>query len=44
MGLEAVLVRRNGFELGKNLFTTSEGGLDMRGVEATAKAVQAALE
>ncbi len=35
---------RNGFELGKNLFTTSEiGGLDMRGVEVTAKAVQAAL-
>jgi hypothetical protein len=35
---------RNGFEVGKNLFTTSEiGGLDMRGVEATAKAVQAAL-
>jgi hypothetical protein len=35
---------RNGYEVGKNLFTTSEiGGLDMRGVEATAKAVQAAL-
>ena len=27
---------RNGYEVGKNLFTTSEiGGLDMRGVEAT---------
>jgi len=36
---------RNGFELDRNLFTTSEiGGLDMRGVEATAKKVQAALE
>ena len=35
---------RNGFELGTNLFTTSEiGGLDMRGVEATAEAVRAAL-
>lgn len=35
---------RNGFELNQNLFTTDEiGGLDMRGVEATAKAVQAAL-
>jgi hypothetical protein len=35
---------RNGYEVGKNLFTTSEiGGLDMRGVEAIAKAVQAAL-
>lgn len=35
---------RNGYEVGKNLFTTSEiGGLDMRGVEATARAVQAAM-
>jgi hypothetical protein len=35
---------RNGYEVGKNLFTTSEiSGLDMRGVEATARAVQAAL-
>jgi hypothetical protein len=35
---------RNGYEVGRNLFTTSEiGGLDMRGVEATVKAVQAAL-
>lgn len=35
---------RNGFRLGENLFTTTElGGLDMRGVEATANAVRAAL-
>lgn len=35
---------RNGYELGKNLFTTSEiGGLDMRGVAATAASVQEAL-
>ncbi len=35
---------RNGFELDRNLFTTSEiGGLDMRTVEATAKAVQSTL-
>jgi hypothetical protein len=35
---------RNGYEVGKNLFTTSEiGELDMRGIEGTAKAVQAAL-
>lgn len=35
---------RNGFALNKNLFTTSEiGGLDMRGVEATANAVRTAL-
>jgi hypothetical protein len=36
---------RNGYELSRNLFTTSElGGLDMRGVAATAEAVQAALD
>lgn len=36
--------QRNGFELGVNLFTTSEvGGLDMRGVETIAKAVSDAL-
>jgi hypothetical protein len=36
---------RNGYEEGKNLFTTSEvGGLDMRSVEAAANAVKAALE
>ena len=35
---------RNGYEEGKNLFTTSEvGGLDMRKVESTADAVRAAL-
>lgn len=35
---------RNGFELDKNLFTTSEiGGLDMRGVEATARAIELVL-
>jgi hypothetical protein len=35
---------RNGFELGRNLFTTDEiGGLDMRSVHATAQAVKAAL-
>jgi hypothetical protein len=44
MGLEAGLVRRQRFRTRQNLFTTSEiGGLDMRGVEATAKVVQAAL-
>jgi hypothetical protein len=36
---------RNGFVVGQNLFTTEErNGLDMRSVEATAAAVQAALE
>ena len=35
---------RNGYEVGKNLFTTTEiGGLDMRDVEATAEAVRDAL-
>jgi hypothetical protein len=35
---------RNGFELDHNLFTTSEvGGLDMRAVEVTAKAVKSTL-
>jgi len=35
---------RNGFELNKNLFTTSEiGGLDMRDVERAAEKVQDAL-
>lgn len=35
---------RNGYDLGRNLFTTEEiGGLDMRAVEATAEAVRAAL-
>lgn len=35
---------RNGFAQGENLFTTDEiGGLDMRGVETTARAVEAAL-
>lgn len=35
---------RNGFQLGVRLFTTTEiGGLDMRGIESTAAAVQAAL-
>lgn len=35
---------RNGYDLGRNLFTTEEiGGLDMRAVEATATAVRAAL-
>jgi hypothetical protein len=35
---------RNGFELNKNLFATSEiGGLDMRAVETMAKKVQNAL-
>lgn len=36
---------RNGFVLGRNLFTTDEiGGLDMRSIDATARAVQAALD
>lgn len=36
---------RNGYEEGKNLFTTSEiGGLDMRDVERAAEAVRAALD
>ena len=35
---------RNGFELNRNLFTTSEiGGLDMREVERTAEKVRDAL-
>jgi UvrD-like helicase C-terminal domain len=35
---------RNGYGAGKNLFTTTEiGGLDMREVEATTRAVQSAL-
>jgi len=35
---------RNGYDLGRNLFTTEEiGGLDMRSVEAIAKAVRVAM-
>jgi hypothetical protein len=35
---------RNGFQLGRNLFTTSEiGGLDMREIEATAMSIKARL-